>query len=130
MADLEVLHPVRMHVEFTLVEKDTPLFNGTLLVTSTRTVSCFGRDVIVRTSGPEGEALDAQMFCGLIFEHQFSLPASSISVRYLDVVDADDGVGRQVERFKAALQMGVHRSDDWEVVGLTRYDLLYRCKPL
>lgn len=59
---------------------------------------------------------------GDLFEitHKFEEPASPIEIKY---------VKNQDLKWKSALRMGVHDSDDWETINLVNdFDLCFKCE--
>jgi hypothetical protein len=128
----EMLRPSRMHVEFALFEKDQLLRHGSLLVTHNKGFSCFGEQLQVAVLRTGNEPAAAHAFSGLAVEHEFELPAARLTLCYFEVRPATTPgqPDLQIQRFCAALQMGIHRSDDWESIDLDGFDFAFRCEPL
>lgn len=128
--NVEVLHPQGMVVEFALFLDNAVLVRDTLFITKARSRSSFGSEVAFRTR--KGKATsEASGFVGLLVEHEFAVPAATLLLTFTELVPQTEGVDcfEIVERFNAALQMGVHTSLDWESVALADFDLAFRCKP-
>lgn len=124
--------PSKMHVDFALFKEEKLLLRGSFLVTKDKGLSCHGEQVQITALRATGESTAAYAFSGLIIEHEFELPAANLTLRYFEVEPATtpDQSHSQVQRFSAALQMGIHHSEEWETIALGGFDLAFRCDPL
>jgi hypothetical protein len=121
--------PSEMVVSFGFFDGEKLLHKGSFHIRNGKGVSIYREHKhFVLTSA----ATDVQLFAGLVIEHEFELPACPVSVRFLEVVPCPDSPEqfRQVQRFNAALRMGVHQSDDWENIELDKHTLAFKCQPL
>jgi hypothetical protein len=116
--------PTAMHVEFAFFRGDDVLHRGGLHVTADKGVSCFGEHSHRILS--EVPSLEVQLYSGLVVEHEFDFPASSLHLRYCSLTPDF----RQVVELDAALEMGVHSSEDWESITWQQFTLAFRCTPL
>jgi hypothetical protein len=123
-----------MTFRFALFDGDRIVVQGEVCITSVRAESRFGTEVqVIRQV--DGMRIESFGFVGLIVEHEFGLPASTVNLCYTEAKGRDDSTDRSrceeiVERFSAALQVGVHRSNDWESIRLLNHDLAFKCVPM
>lgn len=125
-----VAEPTQMHVTFALFEGDELLQRGEFLIGLERAFGVYGEQSTFPLPAvpPFSDRLQIQLFAGLTIEHSFELPACPVTLCYYLIDSANDNqLPRQIRRFRAALQMGVHASDDWESLELPPYTFAFKC---
>ena len=113
--------PTAMHVEFAFFRGDDVLHRGGLHMTPEKGVSCFGEHQHKLLS--EVPPLEVQLYSGIVFEHELALPSSHLRLRYCSLTPDL----QQVVELDAAIEMGVHTSDDWESITLKQFTLAFKC---
>ncbi len=121
----------QMHVEIGFFEGDNLLHKGHLLLTPEKVFSCYGNHNHFSISCKEKQ-LEVALFSGLIIEHSFAYPVSTLTLYYFEVIPTENPQQpfRQERRIKADSRMPVHLSDDWESIELDKYTLAFKCTPL
>ena len=125
-----ISQPDKMHVQFGFFEGDKLLHQGGFLIKSPKAYFCYGEHKhFAIVLAPGGNPLEVQLFSGLIFEAQFEFPACPVSLKFLEIIPSSHPSEPFVQKLtlNAALQMGVHQSEDWESIELGKNTLAFKC---